>query len=56
MASKKFAVKCGNFAVLVDLHILSQDPSKETSWFSEQKKEEIFLLLKEQLIQELKNT
>lgn len=47
MASKKFAVKCGNFAVLVDLHISPQDPNKDTSWFSEQKKEEVCLLLKE---------
>nr|KAF6423838.1 SLX4 interacting protein [Rousettus aegyptiacus] len=39
MASKKFAVKCGNFAVLVDLHISPQDSNKDTSWFSEQKKE-----------------
>ncbi|NP_001242902.1 protein SLX4IP isoform X1 [Bos taurus] len=47
MASKKFAVKCGNFAVLVDLHVLPQGSSKDTSWFSEQKKEEVCLLLKE---------
>uniref|UniRef100_A0A8C5UQQ0 SLX4 interacting protein n=1 Tax=Microcebus murinus TaxID=30608 RepID=A0A8C5UQQ0_MICMU len=47
MASKKFAVRCGNFAVLVDLHILPQGSDKDTSWFSEQKKEEVCLLLKE---------
>ncbi|XP_007472106.1 PREDICTED: LOW QUALITY PROTEIN: SLX4 interacting protein [Lipotes vexillifer] len=47
MASKKFAVKCGNFAVLVDLHISPQGSNKDTSWFSEQKKEEVCLLLKE---------
>ncbi|XP_027477350.1 protein SLX4IP isoform X2 [Zalophus californianus] len=47
MASKKFAVKCGNFAVLVDLHILPQGSNKDNSWFSEQKKEEVCLLLKE---------
>ncbi|XP_077907536.1 protein SLX4IP isoform X2 [Ictidomys tridecemlineatus] len=39
MASKKFAVKCGTFAVLVDLHISPQGSNKDTSWFSEQKKE-----------------
>ncbi|XP_027628626.1 protein SLX4IP isoform X2 [Tupaia chinensis] len=39
MASQKFAIKRGNFAVLVDLHILSQGSNKDTSWFSEQKKE-----------------
>ncbi|XP_059979953.1 LOW QUALITY PROTEIN: protein SLX4IP [Lagenorhynchus albirostris] len=47
MASKKFAVKCGNFAVLVDLHISPQGSNKDTSWFSEQKKEKVCLLLKE---------
>ncbi|XP_004461885.2 LOW QUALITY PROTEIN: protein SLX4IP [Dasypus novemcinctus] len=47
MASNKFAVKCGNFAVLVDLHVLPQGLNKDTSWFSEQKKEEVCLLLKE---------
>ncbi|XP_012512650.1 PREDICTED: protein SLX4IP [Propithecus coquereli] len=47
MASKKFAVKCGNFAVLVDLHILPRESNKDTSWFSDQKKEEVCLLLKE---------
>ncbi|KAF5924936.1 hypothetical protein HPG69_008610, partial [Diceros bicornis minor] len=38
---------CGDFAVLVDLHILPQGSNKDTSWFSEQKKEEVCLLLKE---------
>lgn len=47
MASKKFAIKCGNFAVLVDLHIVPQRSNKDSSWFSEQKKEEVCLLLKE---------
>ncbi|XP_075420107.1 protein SLX4IP isoform X1 [Tenrec ecaudatus] len=47
MASKKFAVKCGNFAVLVDLHIAPRGSNKDTSWFSEEKKEEVCLLLKE---------
>ncbi|KAM4841994.1 LOW QUALITY PROTEIN: protein SLX4IP [Thomomys bottae] len=47
MTSKKFVIKCGKFAVLVDLHILPQGPSKDASWFSEQKKEEVCLLLKE---------
>ncbi|XP_008760483.1 protein SLX4IP isoform X5 [Rattus norvegicus] len=39
MASKKFVIKCGNFAVLVDLHVLPQGSNKDSSWFSEQKKE-----------------
>ncbi|KAM6163789.1 LOW QUALITY PROTEIN: protein SLX4IP [Rhynchocyon petersi] len=47
MASKKFAVKCGAFVVLVDLHISPQASSGDTSWFTEEKKEELCLLLKE---------
>uniref|UniRef100_A0A5F5PU92 SLX4 interacting protein n=1 Tax=Equus caballus TaxID=9796 RepID=A0A5F5PU92_HORSE len=47
MASKKFAIKCGDFAVLVDLHILPRGSNQDTSWFSEQKKKEVCLLLKE---------
>ncbi|ERE71035.1 putative UPF0492 protein C20orf94 like protein [Cricetulus griseus] len=39
--------ECGNFAVLVDLHIVPQGSNKDSSWFSEQKKEEVCLLLKE---------
>ncbi|KAF6089400.1 SLX4 interacting protein [Phyllostomus discolor] len=39
--------KCGDFAVLVDLHVLPQGSNKDTSWFSEQNKEEVCLLLKE---------
>uniref|UniRef100_A0A672USZ9 SLX4 interacting protein n=1 Tax=Strigops habroptila TaxID=2489341 RepID=A0A672USZ9_STRHB len=30
---------CGNFAVLVDVHILPQGSSKDTSWFSDHAKE-----------------
>ncbi|XP_010992608.1 protein SLX4IP isoform X1 [Camelus dromedarius] len=54
MASKKFAVKCGDFAVLVDLHISPQGSSRDTSWFSEQKKEEVCLLLKETITSRVK--
>ncbi|KAF2987730.1 hypothetical protein EK904_015142 [Melospiza melodia maxima] len=32
---------CGNFAVLVDVHILPQGSSKDTSWFSDHEKEGI---------------
>uniref|UniRef100_A0A9L0RPA4 SLX4 interacting protein n=1 Tax=Equus caballus TaxID=9796 RepID=A0A9L0RPA4_HORSE len=39
--------KCGDFAVLVDLHILPRGSNQDTSWFSEQKKKEVCLLLKE---------
>ncbi|KAK1170537.1 protein SLX4IP isoform X1 [Acipenser oxyrinchus oxyrinchus] len=47
MSPSKFVVKCGNFVVLVDLHILPQGSSKDTSWFAEQQKEEVSILLRE---------
>ncbi|XP_063300092.1 protein SLX4IP [Pelobates fuscus] len=45
--SNKLVIKCGNFAVLLDLHVLPQGTSKDTSWFSVQEKEEICVLLKD---------
>lgn len=47
MASNKFVIKCGNFAVLVDVHILPQGSSKDTSWFSDHAKENVCMLLEE---------
>ncbi|XP_075060070.1 protein SLX4IP isoform X2 [Mixophyes fleayi] len=47
MMSNKLVVKCGNFAVLVDLHVLPQGTSKDTSWFSDHEKEEVCMLLKD---------
>ncbi|NXG79559.1 SLX4I protein, partial [Baryphthengus martii] len=38
---------CGNFAVLVDVHILPQGSNKDTSWFSDHEKEEVCVLLEE---------
>ncbi|KAB1262664.1 Protein SLX4IP, partial [Camelus dromedarius] len=46
--------QCGDFAVLVDLHISPQGSSRDTSWFSEQKKEEVCLLLKETITSRVK--
>ncbi|NWW34260.1 SLX4I protein, partial [Panurus biarmicus] len=40
-------LQCGNFAVLVDVHILPQGSSKDTSWFSDHEKEEVCKLLEE---------
>uniref|UniRef100_A0A7M4F0W0 SLX4 interacting protein n=1 Tax=Crocodylus porosus TaxID=8502 RepID=A0A7M4F0W0_CROPO len=40
---------CGNFAVLVDFHILPQGPSRDTSWFSDHEKEEVCMLLKDSI-------
>ncbi|NWU63396.1 SLX4I protein, partial [Pterocles burchelli] len=42
-----FFFQCGNFAVLVDVHILPQGSSKDTSWFSDHEKEEVCMLLQE---------
>ncbi|NWU15367.1 SLX4I protein, partial [Cephalopterus ornatus] len=42
-----FFPQCGNFAVLVDVHILPQGSSKDTSWFSDHEKEEVCRLLEE---------
>ncbi|XP_043842326.1 protein SLX4IP isoform X2 [Dromiciops gliroides] len=55
MGSNKFVVKCRNFAVLVDLHILPQGSRKDTNWFSEQKKEDICMLLKETIDSRVKD-
>ncbi|XP_051868604.1 protein SLX4IP [Pristis pectinata] len=49
MPSNKFVLKCGNFAVLVDPHILPEGANKDTSWFTERHKEEISALLKENI-------
>ncbi|XP_017690020.1 PREDICTED: protein SLX4IP isoform X2 [Lepidothrix coronata] len=47
MASNKFVIKFGNFALLVDVLILPQGSSKDTSWFSDHEKEELCKLLEE---------
>ncbi|XP_061845224.1 protein SLX4IP isoform X2 [Colius striatus] len=55
MASNKFVIKCGNFAVLVDVHILPQGSSKDTSWFSHHEKEEVCTLLEEVVASRVKH-
>ncbi|XP_069706290.1 protein SLX4IP isoform X2 [Phaenicophaeus curvirostris] len=55
MASNKFVIKCGNFAVLVDAHILPQGSSKDTSWFSDHEKEELCVLLEEVVASRVKH-
>ncbi|XP_071438226.1 LOW QUALITY PROTEIN: protein SLX4IP [Pithys albifrons albifrons] len=55
MASNKFVIKCGNFAVLVDVHILPQGSSKDTSWFSDHEKEEVCRLLEEVVASRVKH-
>ncbi|NXF06618.1 SLX4I protein, partial [Smithornis capensis] len=46
---------CGNFAVLVDVHILPQGSSKDTSWFSDHEKEEVCRLLEEVVASRVKH-
>ncbi|NXR95617.1 SLX4I protein, partial [Hypocryptadius cinnamomeus] len=50
-----FFFQCGNFAVLVDVHILPQGSSKDTSWFSDHEKEEICKLLEEVVASRVKH-
>ncbi|NXB69688.1 SLX4I protein, partial [Donacobius atricapilla] len=47
--------QCGNFAVLVDVHILPQGSSKDTSWFSDHEKEEVCKLLEEVVASRVKH-
>lgn len=44
--------QCGNFAVLVDVHILPEGSNKDTSWFSDQEKEvqQITVLLQKPVV------
>ncbi|NWV60158.1 SLX4I protein, partial [Malurus elegans] len=50
-----FFFQCGNFAVLVDVHILPQGSSKDTSWFSDHEKEEVCTLLEEVVASRVKH-
>ncbi|NWZ98384.1 SLX4I protein, partial [Nesospiza acunhae] len=50
-----FFFQCGNFAVLVDVHILPQGSSKDTSWFSDYEKEEVCKLLEEVVASRVKH-
>ncbi|NXM80992.1 SLX4I protein, partial [Oenanthe oenanthe] len=50
-----FSLQCGNFAVLVDVHILPQGSSKDTSWFSDHEKEEVCKLLEEVVASRVKH-
>ncbi|KFQ86783.1 Protein SLX4IP, partial [Phoenicopterus ruber ruber] len=47
--------QCGNFAVLVDVHILPEGSSKDTSWFSDHEKEEVCMLLEEVVASRVKH-
>ncbi|XP_067277621.1 protein SLX4IP [Pseudorasbora parva] len=49
MQSSKFVVKCGNFAVLVDLHILPLGGQDDASWFSPEHRKEVGSLIRDAL-------
>ncbi|XP_016407572.1 protein SLX4IP [Sinocyclocheilus rhinocerous] len=46
MQSSKFVGKCGNFAVLVDLHILPLGGQNNASWFSPEHRKEVGSLIR----------
>ncbi|OXB80803.1 UNVERIFIED_CONTAM: hypothetical protein H355_003714 [Colinus virginianus] len=48
-------MQCGNFAVLVDVHILPEGSNKDTSWFSDQEKEEVCMYLEEVVVSRIKH-
>ncbi|NXA49989.1 SLX4I protein, partial [Nothocercus julius] len=50
-----FSFQCGNFAVLVDVHILPQGSSRDTSWFSDHEKEEVCMLLEDVVASRVKH-
>ncbi|XP_029305834.1 protein SLX4IP [Cottoperca gobio] len=47
MAPLKFVIKCGNFAVLVDLHILPLGGQEDASWFTTHHIEEVTALVRD---------
>ncbi|XP_061694023.1 protein SLX4IP [Syngnathoides biaculeatus] len=54
MAPLKFVIKCGNFAVLVDLHILPLSSQEDTSWFTTSHIEEVTTLFRDAVEQRVK--
>ncbi|XP_076868376.1 protein SLX4IP [Brachyhypopomus gauderio] len=54
MQPSKFVVKCGNFAVLVDLHILPLGSQDNSSRFSQENKEEVGALIKDVIEQRVR--
>ncbi|XP_048357176.1 protein SLX4IP [Sphaerodactylus townsendi] len=47
MTCHKLVIKCGKFAILVDFYITPQDSSEDAQWFSNDKREEVCMLLKD---------
>ncbi|KAG9344274.1 hypothetical protein JZ751_010943 [Albula glossodonta] len=54
MSPNKFVVKCGNFAVLVDLHVLPLVSREDASWFAEQHKEEVSEMIRDAVDQRVR--
>ncbi|XP_064172973.1 protein SLX4IP [Anguilla rostrata] len=55
MCPTKFVLKCGNFAVLVDLHVLPPGLGEEASWFTEQHKEEVCQMIRDAVDQRVRH-
>ncbi|XP_077438985.1 protein SLX4IP isoform X3 [Vanacampus margaritifer] len=54
MAPLKFVIKCGNFAVLVDLHVLPLGSHEDASWFTPSHIEEVTTLVRDAVDQRVK--
>ncbi|XP_034537409.1 protein SLX4IP [Notolabrus celidotus] len=54
MAPLKFVIKCGNFAVLVDLHVLPLGGQVDASWFTTDHVEEVTALVRDAVDQRVK--
>ncbi|XP_024916850.1 protein SLX4IP isoform X2 [Cynoglossus semilaevis] len=54
MAPHKFVIKCGNFAVLVDLHVLPLGGQGDASWFTMDHIEEVTALVQDAVDQRVK--
>ncbi|XP_049592898.1 protein SLX4IP isoform X1 [Syngnathus scovelli] len=54
MAPLKFVIKCGNFAVLVDLHVLPLGSQEDASWFTTSDIEEVTALIRDAVDQRVK--
>ncbi|XP_078128798.1 protein SLX4IP [Sander vitreus] len=54
MAPLKFVIKCGNFAVLVDLHVLPLGGQEDASWFTTDHIEEVTALVRDAVDQRVK--
>nr|XP_057914900.1 protein SLX4IP [Doryrhamphus excisus] len=55
MAPLKFVIKCGNFAVLVDLHVLPLGGQDDASWFTTSYIKEVTTLVRDAVDQRVKH-